>query len=397
MTQRQTTVLLCGGLILLMGIGIRASYGLFQAPLTAEMGWGREPFSFAMALQQIIWGALVPVSGALADRYGTARVLIGAAALYAIGQLLMAFGGNLFLFTAGASVFVGAGVAGLGFGPVLAAMARAFPAERRAFVLGIGTAAGSVGQMVMVPVGAGLLSAYGWSYALAAMTAFLLFVPLLTIPLRGKPPLDGGMQQSLTQALSEALGHRGFLMLGAGYFVCGFQVAFITVHMPAYLVDNGLPLQLGGYALALVGFFNIIGSLAAGWSGQYLRKKYVLAGIYISRSVVVTVFMLVPLTSTSVYIFSAFMGLLWLSTVPLTTATVAQIFGLRYMATLSGVVFFSHQFGSFLGVWLGGRLYDATGSYDIVWWGGVVLGVFAFAINLPVDDRPVARLAQARA
>ncbi len=386
-----TVVLLAGSLIIVLGMGIRASFGIFQRPMIADLGWSREAFALAIALQQILWGVMQPVLGAVADKFGTARVVIASALMYTGGLLLMGYGGSLLTFDIGAGFMVGFGIAGTGFGVVMAAIARAFPPERRSLVFGIGTAAGSLGQLTMIPLGQAFIDLHGWSMALGLFAVIALLVIPLSAPIRGKPEVENGPDQPLGVALREAATHRGFLMLAAGYFVCGFQIAFMTAHFPAYLVDNGLSPAIGATALALVGGFNIIGSFTAGVLGQKRRKKYLLSWIYLARAIAVTAFMVIPLSGASALVFSAVMGLFWLSTVPLTTGLVGQIFGLRYLATLSGLVFFSHQVGSFLGVWLGGLLFDLTGSYNVVWWLGVVLALMAAAINLPIDDRTLRR------
>lgn len=391
-------ILLAGSLTILVGMGIRSAFGIFQRPMLNDLGWSREAFAFAIALQQLIWGLAQPVLGGIADRYGSARVLSLSAVLYAGGLWLMGHGGNsILLFNLGAGVLVGIGIAGAGMGTAMAAIARAWPPEKRSLVFGVGTAAGSLGQFLFNPVGNAIQIDQGWSAALTAFSIIALVIIPLAFVLRGKPETTSGPQQSIGAALREALGHKGFVFLAAGYFVCGFQIAFMTAHFPAYLVDKGLPLEIAGYALAAVGAFNIVGSFTAGMLGQKGRKKYLLAWIYLARAIGVTVFMLVPLSGASALVFSAFMGLFWLSTVPLTVGLVGQIFGLRYLAMLSGLVFFAHQLGSFCGVWMGGLLYDRTGSYDIVWWLGVLLALAAAAINLPIDDRTMRREAPVNA
>jgi MFS family permease len=385
-------VLVAGSLAILVGMGIRSAFGIFQRPMIQDLGWSREAFGFAIALQQLIWGLAQPVLGGIADRYGSGRVLAGSAILYAAGVWLMGHGGDsLLIFNLSAGVMVGIGIAGAGMGTAMAAIARAWPPDKRSLVFGIGTAAGSMGQFLLNPIGNAIQLDQGWSMALTVFAVLALVIVPLSIPLQGRPQIETGPQQSIAAALKEAMAHRGFVFLAAGYFVCGFQIAFMTTHFPAYLVDEGLAPEIAGFAMATVGAFNIVGSLTAGVLGQKRRKKYLLAWIYLLRAIGVTAFMLLPLTGASALIFSAFMGLLWLSTVPLTTGLVGQIFGLRYLAMLSGLVFLAHQIGSFIGVWAGGLLYDRTGSYDIVWWLGVLLALAAAAINLPIDDRTVRR------
>ena len=388
-------IIICGCLIAAMTFGPRSAMGFFQLPMLAEKGWDRTTFGLAMAIQNLFWGAGLPFFGAIADRYGTWRVLALSGIIYAAGLLLMATATTPTMLHIGGGVLVGLGVASGGFGIVLAAFARHVPAERRSFVFGIGTAAGSAGMFIFSPISVGLISAYGWSDTLMIMAAAMLIIPLLAIPLAGNSKSgkisQAEIEQSAGQALREALGHQSFLLLTSGFFVCGFQVAFITAHFPAYVSDIGIAPSYAAIALALIGFFNIIGSLASGFIGQRYSKPIFLAWIYIGRSVVITAFLLLPQTPATVIIFAILMGLLWLSTVPPTNALVAIMFGTRHLGMLGGVVFFSHQIGSFLGVWLGGYLYDRFGSYDGVWWLGVALGLFAALVHWPIAERPVER------
>ena len=383
-------VLAAGSLILLLAIGSRAGQGLFLRPMTAEFGWSREAFSFALAIYQIVFGLGSAVLGAVADKYGTGRVIFAAAITLLVGTLMQALGESLFTLNLGTGVLAGIGVGGCGFGVVMAAMARAWPAERRSFVYGVGTAVSSLGQFLLVPLIAFLIGAFGWKMALLFGAGLVALILPLAIPLQGKPAVDSGPQQSLGAAVREAGSHSGFLLLAGGYFVCGFHVAFIGSHLPAYLADNGFQ-TLGGWALSFIGLFNVVGSFASGLLGQKGRKKYLLAFIYFGRAAAILLFILMPLSQASVLLFAAFMGLFWLSTVPLTTGLVGQIFGMRYLASLAGVVFLAHQVGGFLGVWLGGRLYDLTGSYIVVWWIAIGLGVFAGLCNLPINDRTLER------
>ncbi len=389
-------VIVAGCLILLLTFGVRAGFGLFMDPISLDLGWGREIFAMSLALQNLVWGLAQPFAGAVADRYGTARVLVAGGLVYALGTYLMAVSGTAGMMHLSAGLLVGLGLSGASFGVVLAAIGRMVPEERRSWALGIGTAAGSLGQFTLVPLGQAFLASYGWSAALMLLALLALLVIPLSTALAGRgDAVARGPKQSLTEALREAGVHSGFIYLTLGFFVCGFQVAFIAAHLPAYVTDLGLPLVIGGWALALVGLFNIIGSYTAGVLGGRHSKKYLLSGLYLARSVVIAVFVLVPPSAASVLVFAAVMGLLWLSTVPLTSGLVAQIFGVRYMATLFGIVFLSHQVGSFIGVWLGGRLFDATGSYDIVWWISVALGIGAALLHWPIDERAVPRLAEA--
>ncbi|GLS33002.1 Predicted arabinose efflux permease, MFS family [Mesorhizobium albiziae] len=388
-------IIACGCVIAAMTFGPRSAMGFFQLPMLAEKGWDRTTFGLAMALQNLFWGAGLPFFGAIADRYGTWRVLALSGIIYAAGLFLMATATTPTMLHIGGGVLVGLGVAAGGFGIVLAAFARHVPAERRSLVFGIGTAAGSAGMFIFAPISQGLITAYGWSDTLIIMSAAMLLIPIIAIPLAGNSKSGTVSQveieQSVGQALREALGHQSFLLLTSGFFVCGFQVAFITAHFPAYIGDIGIEARYAVIALALIGFFNIIGSLASGFIGQRYSKPIFLAWIYIGRSVVVTAFLLFPQTPTTVILFAIAMGLLWLSTVPPTNALVAIMFGTRHLGMLGGVVFFSHQIGSFLGVWLGGYLYDRFGSYDGVWWLGVALGLFAAVVHWPIAERPVVR------
>ena len=381
-------------LISLIGFGIRSSFGLYLEPITSERGWSRETFALALAIQNLLWGMGVPVAGAIADRFGTAKIVALGAVVYAVGVAGMALAETgLTLYLVG-GILVGVGVAFCSFSLVLAAIARVIGPERRSLALGLGTAAGSMGQVLFSPINQTLIATYGWFDSLLVMSVVaLVLVPLaFTLPrgtaAKGEPASD----QGLTEALSEAIHQRSYLLLTAGFFVCGFHVAFITAHFPTYVTDLGLSARAGAYALSLVGLFNICGSLLSGAFGQRYPKKLGLSAIYFGRACIILALLLAPANELTVYLFAAAMGLLWLSTVPLTTGIVAQIFGLRFMATLFGIVFLSHQVGSFLGVWLGGLLYDQTGSYDAMWWAGVGFGIFAALVHLPINDTPLARL-----
>ena len=394
-----TTVLAAACLISLIGFGIRASFGLYLDPMTVANGWSRETFSLAMAIQNLLWGIGVPVAGAIADRFGTAKVVALGAVVYAVGVAGMAMSDSgLALYLTG-GILVGLGVAFCSFSLVLAAMARIIGPERRSLGLGVGTAAGSMGQVVFSPINQALISHYGWYDSLLVMSVVSLVLVPLSFSLRGGSASRSGpvQEQGLTNALGEAMSHRSYLLLTAGFFVCGFHVAFITVHFPTYVTDLGLSAQTGAYALSMVGLFNIVGSLMSGAFGQRYSKKMGLSAIYFTRALIILGLLLAPANELTIYLFAASMGLLWLSTVPLTTGIVAQIFGLKFMATLFGIVFLSHQVGSFIGVWLGGMLYDRTGSYDAMWWAGVCFGVFAAVVHLPINDTPLFRLRIARA
>ena len=382
------SVLLFAALIVCVAMGIRHTFGLFLTPMTVAHGWTREGFSLAIALQNLMWGAAQPFAGMLADRYGARRVLWAGSLLYVLGLLGMAWSTTGTGFAASAGLLIGISQSGVTYSVVFSAMGKLLPPERRSWAMGIVAAAGSFGQFLMIPVAAGLIDGLGWFGTLLIFAAMaFLIVPLGAALTRGiATGSAAGAGQSARQALAESLGERGFLLLNLGYFVCGFQVVFIGVHLPTYLLDKGLSGNVGMTALALIGLFNILGTYTAGVLGGHFPKRYLLAGIYLSRSVVIGLFLLLPLTPLSAYVFAATIGFLWLSTVPLTNAIVAQVFGVRYLGMLSGFVFFSHQIGSFLGVWLGGRLFDSTGSYDIVWTICIALGVIAALSNLPIEE-----------
>lgn len=388
-------VIIAGTIISLLSFGPRSTMGFFLTPMTTAYGWDRETFALAIAVQNLVWGAAQPFTGMLADRYGTARVLTGGALVYALGMVLMAYSTNVFMLELSAGLLIGLGIAGSTFTIVGAAFARLLPAEMRTIGFGIGAAAGSFGQFLFAPLGQGLITGYGWQVALIVMGGTVLLIPFLSYAIRGKPAAvaarPGEKDQSILEALREAFGHNSYRLLVAGFFVCGFHIAFITVHLPAYLSDIGIPALYGGYALALIGLFNIIGSLGSGVLSGRMPKRILLAAIYLARSVAIALFITLPPSVPATLIFAAVIGLLWLSTVPPTQQLVAIMFGTRYLATLFGFVFFSHQVGSFLGVWLGGILYDRRGSYDVVWWMSVALGVFAAIVHLPIRETGVAR------
>lgn len=387
-------VLICGAAIVTLSMGVRHGFGLWLQPITQDMGWTREDFSFALAIQNLAWGLFGIFAGMAADRFGAFRVLLGGAVLYALGLAGMALSPTPFVFMLTAGLLIGAAQAGTTYAVVYGVIGRQIPAERRSWAMGVAAAAGSFGQFLMVPVEGWLIFGVGWQQALLVLGAAVLLIMPLALFLR-EPGFMGGAaprrEQTIGQALREAFGYRSFQLLMAGYFVCGFQVVFIGVHMPSYLKDHGLSPQVASTALALIGLFNVFGTYAAGALGQRLAKRHILAFIYLARSVAIVVFLWAPLTPTSVYVFSAVMGVLWLSTVPPTNAVLAQIFGVAHMSMLGGFVFFSHQIGSFMGVWLGGVLYDRTGSYDIVWYIAIVLGVFAALVNLPVRESAIER------
>jgi predicted MFS family arabinose efflux permease len=393
-----TQVLLCGAFIVTLSMGIRHGFGLWLQPITMERGWTRETFAFAIAVQNIAWGIAGPFAGMLADRFGAFRVLVAGAALYAMGLVGMALATSGLAFTGATGVLLGMAQSGTTYAVIYGVIGRNVAPEKRSWAMGVAAAAGSFGQFLMVPVENWLIGAWGWQNALFVLGCLALAIAPLAWGLR-EPAMAAaaGVRQSVGAALKEALAYPSFRWLMAGYFVCGFQVVFIGVHMPSYLKDKGLSPDVATTALALIGLFNVFGTYTAGVLGQKWAKRHILAGIYFARSVAIVAFLLAPLSPMSVYLFSAVMGFLWLSTVPPTNAVVAQIFGVQYMSMLGGLVFFSHQVGSFMGVWLGGLLYDRTGSYDVVWGLAVAFGVLAALANLPVRETPIVRAAPAAA
>jgi MFS family permease len=391
------TILITTGVVLTLSMGVRHGFGFWMQPISQAHGWSRETYSLALALQNLLWGAFGPFAGMVADRYGTQRVVIAGALSYVAGLLWMAMVTQPTLFIIGSGVFIGLGLACTAFGAVSGIIGRAAPAEKRSWAFGVSGAASSFGQFLMMPVEQQLISGIGWQqafYALAGLV-FLLMIPMSTFLREPKQVVAaGGADQSIGEAMREAVGNRSFLLLVAGYFVCGFQLVFVGAHLPAYLKDKGIATPgVAVMALALIGLFNIFGSFAAGQLGGRLPKRYLLSGIYFARSVVIGLFLLAPLSQWSVYLFAAAIGFLWLATVPLTNGIIAGVFGLKHMSMLAGVVFLSHQVGSFLGVWLGGYLFDLRGSYDIVWGITLGLGILAGLANLPIDERPLVRSA----
>ncbi len=388
-------IIIAGCLITFLTFGPRSAMGFFQLPIIGDKGWDRSTYGLAMALQNLFWGAGQPIFGMIADKYGSWRVLLMSGIFYASGLLLMAHADAPIALHIGGGVLVGLGVAAGSYGIILSAFARHVSAQQRSLVFGLGTAAGSAGMFAFAPISLGLIERFGWSDALVWLGVAMLLVPLLAIPLRGNASNarmpDTNAKQTVSEALKEALSHKSYLFLTAGFFVCGFQVAFITTHFPAYISDIGVDKHYAVWGLALIGFFNIIGSLGAGFLGQTHSKPKMLALIYLLRSILVAGFILLPQSGTSVLIFSAIMGLLWLSTVPPTNGLVATMFGTRHLGLLGGMVFFSHQIGSFIGVWLGGTLYQLYNSYDAVWWLSIILGLFAALIHLPIRETAVQR------
>ncbi len=387
-SRRSTTVILIAAAVILgLSMGLRQTFGLFLAPMTESLHISRADFSLSIAVQNLMWGVVTPFLGALADRYGTGRFVALGGIFYALGLSVMVLGDSLLWLHVGSSLLVGLGISGAGFSLVLAAVARNAPPEKRSLHLGLASAGGSVGQFLLLPGSQTLIDATDWQTALWVMAALSLLIVPFAAMLKGRPAALAGPQQSLRQALREAGGHRGFQLLNLGFFVCGFHVAFLATHLPGYIVSCNLDPLVGATALGIVGFFNIIGGLLAGWLGGRFPKKYLLSSIYFSRSVIILLFLLGPKTEWTVWLFSASFGLLWLSTVPLTSGLVAHIFGPRYMSTLVAIVMLSHQVGAFFGAWLGGINYDYDGSYDVVWYIAIGLGLLAGLVHLPIREQ----------
>ncbi len=390
-------ILACGTLVLMISFGVRQSFGIFMEPISAGLGWGRQTFSFALALQSLIIGLAVPFAGGVADRWGGGRVIVVGGLLYVLGLLLMSQARDPATMILSASFLIGLGVSATGFPIIFAVISRAVSERRRSLFLGIATAGGTGGQLVLVPGSEVLIGAYGWVSSIIILAAIAALIVVLSAGLveRRAPGAGDGPAQTIGAALREARGHRSYVLLTLGFFVCGFQVQFIAIHLPAYLTDSGLTAAVGAAAIALIGLFNMAGTAISGWLGGRYRKSKLLACIYVLRSLVILGFISAPISEMGVYVFAAAMGMLWLSTVPLTSGLVAQMLGTRYMAMLYGIVFLSHQIGSFAGVMLGGTAYDLTGSYDLFWWSAIAFGLVAALLHWPIDDRPIARPAEA--
>lgn len=387
-----SVILLCGSIVVLLAMGIRTSFGLYLKPMSTQFGWGREIFALAMAIQNLLLGVFQPFVGAVADKWGAGRVMASGGIVYALGLYIMSVTTSPFELYIGAGLLVALGLSSAGLGVVLGTVGRVVPPHQRSWAFGIVTAAGSMGQLIVVPMSQTFLTLFGWSRAFQLLGLIPLVMVPLAVAFRGQSESTKDIQeQQIGQALREASGHSSFWFLTAGFFVCGFHVTFISVHLPAYLTDNGLAAELGAWSLSLIGFFNIFGSLTSGVLGGKLSKKYLLSCLYLTRAAVFLIFVLVPLTTWSALIFASVIGFLWLGTVPLTSGLVAQMFGPRYMTMLFGIVFMSHQVGGFIGVWLGGYLFDTTGSYIMVWWLSVALGILAAMLHLPIDERAVPR------
>ena len=396
-------ILACGCLIGVLGFGPRTGMGFLLTPMSSAHGWGRDLFALALAIQMLLWGAAQPFAGAMADRFGAAPVLSVGAVLYALGLATMAYASTPAMLHLSAGVMIGFGLAGSSFTVVIGAFGKLMPPQWRALAFGAGTAAGSFGQFLFSPLAVALIDGYGWQRTLVIFAAIVLLIMPLSLALA--TPRDAGAgtaatappQQSLAQALTEAFGHRSYWLLVLGFFTCGFQIFFIAVHLPAYLVDRGLPAEIGGWTLGVVGLFNIVGAVAAGWLSAFMPKRYLLSLIYFARAVAILVYIMLPPSTAATLIFGAVLGLLWLSTVPPTSGLVTVMLGTHWLAMLFGFAFFSHQIGGFLGVWLGGVVFERAGSYDAVWWLAILFGLLSAAINLPIVEKPVQRLAAAPA
>ena len=390
-------LILAGGAILFLALGTRQSFGLFLDGVSSDLGWGREVFGFSMALQNLVWGLTQPLVGMIADKYGTARVLVVGAVAYAAGLAMMATSADALQFHLGAGILVGGALSAVAFATVLSAVGQVVAPERRGLALGMASMGGSMGQFVVVLLSHKMLGDLGWSAAFLVLAVATLFIAPLAIAFVRRPSAAAVVEETKAQSLGEAMGeagrHGGYWLLTAGFFVCGFHGTFIMTHLPAFVSDLGLSGWVGAVSLSLIGLFNVVGTYACGALADRYRKKYLLSLLYVLRAAIIAVFVLVPPSQTSVRVFASAMGLLWLGTVPLTTALVADIFGPRYLATLFGGVYLGHQVGAFLGAWLGGLVYDRTGSYDVVWLIAIVLGLLAAALHWPIADRPVARLA----
>ena len=393
-------IIACGCAIGLLGFGPRSALGFFIQPMSREFAWGRDVFGLALAVQNLLWGLGQPIAGAIADRFGLVRVMFVGALLYAGGLLLMRYAATPLSLNLGAGVLIGFGLSGCSFNLVLSAFAKLLPPERRGIALGAGTAAGSFGQFLFAPFGVAMIDNFGWQAALTVFAALMLLIIPLSFALAAKPSspaenaahLSAADEQSFRTALAEAFGHRSFVPLVLGFFTCGFQLAFITVHLPPFLADSGIPAQVGGWVIAAIGLFNMIGSISVGWLQNRLPKRYILSAIYFTRAVSTVIFISFPITAFSAIAFGAISGLTWLSTVPPTSALVALMFGTRWLSTLYGFAFVSHQVGGFLGVWLGGIVFERFGSYTPIWWLSILFGVLSALINLPIVEKPVDRV-----
>jgi MFS family permease len=407
MTWRTPAVIvLCGCLISLISFGPRSALGLFLSPMSTAHGWPREIFALSVAMQTLLYGAAQPFSGAIADRFGTVRVIIAGAVLYAAGIYMMAQATTPGMLYLSSGVLIGFGLSGCSFNLVISSFGKLLPESWRSLAFGAGTASGSFGQFLFSPLGVYLIDAFGWQTAIEIFAGLLLLIVPLAIAIatpRSDAPAPAGtvpsvaQTQTYRQALAEAFGHRSYILLVLGFFTCGFQLGFVTLHLPAYLMDRGLSAEIGGWTLGVIGLFNIVGAMLSGWLGGFLPKRYILSFIYFARALTVIFLITLPASPVVTLIYGAVTGLLWLSSVPPTSGLVVVMFGTRWLAMLFGVAFFSHQVGGFLGIYLGGLLFERTGSYDAVWWLGVAFGVISALINLPIVEKPVVRPAAAPA
>ena len=399
-------IVVCGCLVATLAFGPRSAFGVFLQPLSMANGWGRDVFALSVAIQTLLYGAAQPFSGGLADRFGTIRVIIAGALLYALGVFMMAHATTPGMLYLSSGVLIGFGLSGCSFNLIISSFGKLLPESWRSMSFGAGTAAGSFGQFLFSPLGVYLINSFGWQTALEVFAGLLLFIiplafavaaPGADAPAGAARTPDAAVAQTYKQALAEAFGHRSYILLVLGFFTCGFQLGFVTVHLPAYLIDRGLSAEVGGWTLGVIGLFNIVGSMLSGWLGGFLPKRYILSTIYFTRALTVVMLITLPPSPTVTMIYGALTGLLWLSTVPPTSGLVALMFGTRWLAMLFGIAFFSHQVGGFLGVYLGGVLFEQTGSYNVVWWLGVLFGVLSAVINLPIVEKPVVRIAAAAA
>jgi MFS family permease len=390
-------IVICGCLIGMLTFGPRSAFGFFMQPMSKEFGWGRDVFALAFAVQNLLWGIGQPLAGAIADRFGTVRVISAGGLMYAVGLMVMRYADTPGSLELGSGLLIGFGLSGCSFNLVLSAFGKLVPPHMRGIALGAGTAAGSFGQFVFAPFGVALIDNFGWQQALTVFACLMLLVVPLSLALATPKNVAHGHavapQQTFKHAMCEAFGHRSYLLLVLGFFTCGFQLAFITAHLPAYLVDRGLPAQTGGWVIATIGLFNIVGSLSVGWLSTRFPKRYILSVIYFTRALSIAAFIMVPITPTTALLFGVITGITWLSTVPPTSSLVTVMFGTKWLATLYGFAFFSHQIGGFLGVLLGGIVFEAYGSYTPIWWLSVLFGVLSGLINLPIVEQPVARTA----
>jgi MFS family permease len=395
-------IVVCGCLISMIGFGPRATFGFFLTPMSNANGWEREVFALSVAMQTLLYGTAQPFSGAIADRFGTVRVIIAGTILYAVGIYMMAHAATPGMLYLSSGVLIGFGLSGCSFNLIITAFGKLLPESWRSTAFGVGTASGSFGQFLFSPLGVFLIDTFGWQRTLEIFAGLLLLIiplafaittPRADAPVGAAETPSAARTQTYRQALAEAFGHRSYILLVLGFFTCGFQLGFVTVHLPAYLIDRGLSAWVGGWTLGIIGLFNIVGAMASGWLGGRMPKRYILSVIYFSRALAVVALITLPPSATVTLIYGAVTGLLWLSSVPPTTGLVAVMFGTRWLSMLFGIAFFSHQVGGFLGIYLGGALYVQTGSYDIVWWLGVLFGVLSALINLPIVERPVVRLA----